>query len=298
MNDFTEEELALLSPEEREAISDSIEDEDKAKELVTEEEVPKEEAAGAGKDDAEDAAPKVEASLEEAEPEEPPKVAPVVVPRQVEPYFVLEAEKTYGTQEEIEAKIAEVDQQFEDGDISLTEFNKQRTAYVQALHEINMFEKINVQVQKAAAEKAWKDSQADFYRDNPDYHEYRVKNVAFVDAVNRLLASDQSKTMTDAQVLNAAKAECEQWFNPSNRAVNPTDKEDVQVPTEKRTVVDAVKKAQAEKAATVKTLSKVPVAKDSMGIDKFDAIDELEGQAFENALAKLSEAELAVYAAR
>lgn len=66
-------------------------------------------------------------------------------------------------------------------------------------------------------EKRWKDSQAAFFASNPEYSTERLKNVAFVDAVNRLLAKEESKAMTDAEVFEAAKKECDAVFYPAGR---------------------------------------------------------------------------------
>ena len=60
-----------------------------------------------------------------------------------------------------------LDTKFEDGDITLAAYNKERAEYVESLTEMKMFDKINAQVQKAAAEKGWKDAQADFFRSQP-----------------------------------------------------------------------------------------------------------------------------------
>ena len=79
--------------------------------------------------------------------------------------------------------------------------------------------------------------------------------------------------------------------------VKPDDSKDPSL-EEKRTAIEAAKKAEAERAAAVKTLAKVPVSEGNQGDDKYDAIDKLTGEAYENAVAKMSDAERAIYAAR
>ena len=51
-------------------------------------------------------------------------------------------------------------------------------------------------------------------------------------------------------------------------------------------------------AAVVKALAKVPVSGGNAGEDKFDIIDKLTGEAYENAVAKMSNTERQAYAAR
>ena len=355
MGKITEDELAMLSPEEREALEGDTENKS-TEEIKAEEEAAaaakaKEEGAGEAKRtverkaveekaseaaeteaaakaeaeaetekleaeakakamaDAEEAAAaqtaKEAADLEAAQKAEEAAAAAVVIAPKVEPIFTLEAEKKHGTREEIEAKMTALDTKFEDGDITLAAYNKERAEYVESLTEMKMFDKINAQVQKAAAEKGWKDAQADFFRSNAEYSTERIKNVAFVDAVNRLLATDESKTMTDAQIFEAAKKECDAVFHPnervkpddSNEQVKPDDS-NVSSLDEKRKAVEAAKKVEADRAAEVKTLAKVPVSEGNQGDDKYDAIDKLTGEAYENAVAKMSDAERTIYAAR
>lgn len=336
MGKITDDELAMLSPEEREALDGDTEnkstDEIKAEEEADAAAKAKEDGAGEAKRviekkeidekaaeaekaeaekieeeakakaaaEAEEAAAaqaaKEAADLEAAKKAEEAATAEAIITPKVEPVFILEAEKKHGTKEEIEAKMSALDTKFEDGDITLAAYNKERAEYVEALTEIKMFEKINAQVQKAAAEKGWKDAQADFFRLNPEYSVERIKNVAFVDAVNRLLATEESKRMTDAQILEMAKKECDTVFHPSEAPKVENVKDTAA--EEKRAAIEAAKKAEAERAAEVKTLAKVPVSEGNQGDDKYDAIDKLTGEAYENAVAKMSDAERAIYAAR
>lgn len=239
------------------------------------------------------------------------KVADAISPKSA-PAFVLEAEKKHGSTAEIEAKMKALDDKFEDGDINLAEYNKSRAEFVESLTEMKMFDKINNQVQKAASERSWKDSQAQFFGNNPEYSLERIKNVAIVDAVNRLLADDESKQLTDAQIFELAKKECDSVFYPNGRqqSGNVVSLDDKRKEVDAAKVADAAKveaqqkalsavqKAEAAKSAAVKTLAKVPVSESNAIIDdKFAAIDKLSGDAYELAVAQLSNTDRATYAA-
>ena len=112
--------------------------------------------------------------------------------------------------------------------------------------------------------------------------------------------------MTDAQIFEAAKKECDAVFHPKGQpkaedgnVVSLDEKRKaVEAAEEKRKAVEEAKKAEAERAAGVKTLAKVPVSEGNTGDDKYDAIDKLTGEAYENAVAKMSDTERAIYAAR
>jgi hypothetical protein len=237
------------------------------------------------------------------------KVAETISPKTA-PAFVLEVEKKFGTADEINEKMKALDVKFEDGDITLAAYNKERADYVEVLTQMTMFATINEQVQKGAAEKAWKDSQAKFFSENPEYSVVRAKNVSIVDAVNRILATPESKTMTDEQIFAAAKVEVDAAFYPEGRPTKqkvttdsaPVDdsakKKAAAEEEAKKKALEEVRKAEAERAASVKTLAKVPVADTNVADNKFDAIDLLSGLAYEAAVAQLSEAERAIYASR
>ena len=335
MAKISDEELEMLSDEERAAIADDTEakstEEIKAEQEADAARVAKEEGGGAAVRSTDQKTPEAIADevaleaaarlkeLEDAEAvakaaadkeaadlaaaEAGANVPPVVTPAKVEPAFVLEAERKHGTKEEIDAKMVALDTKFEDGDVTLAAYNKERAEYVEALTEMKMFNTINAQVQKAAAEKGWKDSQADFFRASPEYSSNRVKNVAFVDSVNRLLATDESKKMTDAQIFAAAKAECDAEFYPAGRKADTSnvvslDEKRKAVEETARKAVEAAQRLEAGKAAAVRTLAKVPVSESNVGDDKYDVIDKLTGMAYEEAIAKMSDAERQVYAAR
>lgn len=268
-----------------------------------------EKAAAAAKIDEE--AAKVAADAKEAADADTARLADekktqeTLAPLTSGPPFILEAEKKHGTKEEIEAKMTELDTKFEDGEIKLSEYNTARAGYVETLTEMKMFGTINAQVQKATAEKAWKDAQVDFFKHNSEYLGERIKNVAYVDAVNRLLATDESKTMTDAEIFEAAKKECDTVFYPTGRQSKADGKKVVDIDTkraeveaEKTKALEAARKLEAEKSAGVKTLAKVPVSEANVGVDKYDLIDKLTGEAYEEAVAKMSDAERKIYAAR
>lgn len=311
MGKITEDELSMLSDEEKAALEGDTEVKS-TEEIKAEEEAAAKAKADEGKTDEEKAAEaKAEADAKVATDTaeaaaalaakeaadlaamERGRAAAAIQPK-ADPPFTLEAEKKHGTIEEIEAKMTALDTKFEDGDITLADYNKERAEYVESITEQRMFATINAQVQKSAAEKGWKDSQADFFSNNAEYLNERLKNVAFVDAVNRLLATEESKAMTDAQIFDAAKKECDAVFYPNGR----TSETKIVDMEEKRKSIDAAKKAEADRAAGVKTLARVPVSEGNVGYDKFDAIDRLTGDAYENAVAKLSDAERAQYATR
>lgn len=233
------------------------------------------------------------------------KVADAISPKTA-PAFVLEAASAHGTIPEIEAKMKTLDEKFEDGDITLAAYNKERAGYVEAITEQKMFDQINRQVQKSAAERSWKDSQATFFGANPEYSLERIKNVAIVDAVNRILETPESKGLSDAQIFEMAKVECDAVFYPNGRVKPPVPeteadakrKADAAVKAlEQRNALTAIQKEEAAKAAAVKTLAKVPVSDVNSSDDKFAALDRLTGLDFENAIAQLSPADRAAYAA-
>jgi hypothetical protein len=122
-------------------------------------------------------------------------------------------------------------------------------------------------------------------------------NLTLVDAVNTILATDESKKMTDAQIFALAKERCDGVYKPRQPKADPGDQAAAEAAARKKALDDA-KAAELAKAAGVITLKDVPAADSSMADDKFDMIDKLEGDAYQNAIARLSDADRAAYAAR
>jgi len=292
---------AAMTDEERaakKAEDDKIEEEAKAKAQADAEKAAAEQAAKEAEDKrkADDAAA--------AEAAEKAKAAAAVAPAAPDPAFVLK-EQSAKTAE----ATAALDAKLEEGEITLAEYNKQ-------LRDL-LYADINEQVLKGAAEKSWKDSQRAFYEQNPEYSgapialegdtpevaaaRARAMNLTLVDAVNTILATDESKKMTDAQIFALAKTRCDGVYKPRQPKGSPSEEAAAKAAAEaaaKKKALDDAKAAELAKATGVKTLKDVPAADSSMADDKFDMIDKLEGDAFQNAIARLSDADRAAYAAR
>ena len=58
-------------------------------------------------------------------------------------------------------------------------------------------------------DQRWEESVRVFFVENPEYAHDRAKNLAFIETVNRLITTEGSKKMTDKEVLEAAKQECD-----------------------------------------------------------------------------------------
>jgi len=332
MADFTDEQLESLSEEERAALEEEDENiqgegddeqgveesasendeegEEDSKSKETEEEADEKEVEGREEEKSEDkfkegSEEEIEAKdkteEQKGEPAEPPPANPL---------FKLDAGTDGKTLEDIDADLQKLDEQFEEGDIPLKDYNSKRDALNQAKFRLAMYEDINKQVAVQFVENNWKAAQKEFFADNPAYQDDQVLNAAFVHVVNGLLATDEGKKMTDRQVLMKARETVEEslWiFSGKANEKDDGEKEDRakkddsskdNAEKEKREVIAAAKKKEAQKGHDSASLAKMPLAESLEGGDKFDVLDKLTGEEFENAIAALSDSERKTYARR
>lgn len=298
MGKLTDDELEMLSDEERAALEDD--------EGADKDEKPKDSNAEddeEDKDDEEEEKAKADeetAAAEAAEKAKSDKAAEAedkaAVPPGPPPPFKLDA-KTGKTLDELNAELKRLDEQFEEGDIALSKYNEERGVALQAKWRIETFEEINKQVAQQTIENHWKAAQADFFSDNKEYFDNAILNAAYVHAVNKLQASDEGKAMSDRMLLLKAKEQVDEALGRTSKATDDGKVKDIDDERAKRKAIADAKRAEADKGKGNVTLDKVPASKGTHE-DRFDALDKLTGEDFENAVAALTDAEREAYERR
>jgi len=256
---LTEEELAML--DEDGGITDDTDDEWIDSELIAPQ-----------LDEPEDAPPPEEEYYEEPEEEK--------VFESSDRY--REVTMTDTVPPELEAAAAELAKKFDDSDIDITEYLKQRATIDRQI--------MTYQIEEANAQKqynAWMDAQDQFMHDNSHYEENRVLYGALDNAVIEIKNDPRSKGLTPTQILHAADYLVRDIFGAKGEAQEGKKRQDVD---------KAVRETNV--APTLPTLDKVPSsAANSTGQDPFSAIERLTGDAKEAAVARLSKEQYAQYLA-
>jgi len=296
---FTDEELAGLSEEERAALEedDDAKGEAEGDEGGTDDERGK---AGEGEGDDGDKGKTLDdgdkggdqgadegADNDKSDAGAAENVAPVN-----SPLFKLDAGAEGKTLEGITEELKKLDEQFEEGDIPLKDYNAQRDALNQAKFRMEMYDDINKQVATQAVENNWKTAQMEFFEENESYRDNPDLNAAFVRRVNNLLATDDGKKMSDRAILQKAREELDESLGLGK---GKSTKEDAD--PGKDALAEA-KKKEAEKGRDGMSLRDIPKSQEAESGDKYDALDKLEGEEFEKAVAALSDAERQAYAVR
>ena len=160
--------------------------------------------------------------------------------------------------EEAKAVFDEAKQKFDDGEIDFQEFDEAKDAYQRLKWKDEDARDFN----KNTRQRVWLDAQDDFFRDNPRIKENRTLHVAYAETVNSMIKTPKGQAMTDAQLLAAAK-----------------------------------QKVMADLASIpgVNDVAKQPSVEAEPDPGEFDYLDRLEGQKFQDALEKLSPAQLERY---
>lgn len=259
---------------------DKAEEEAKAKEkadadakAAAEEKTP-EELKAAAKAEA-DAAEKAEAEKVEKRAEEPPPFVPQVK--------IVDD----GKLEELKTKYEEAKKKFDDGDIDYAEMDEAKDEYNQAKWKKEYAEESNASLRNAR----WEWEQESFLGANKMFMDNETLHVAFVAAVNKLIVSDEGKTMSDRDVLRAAKEKVEKDLG----MLKPADDKGTDKEKEKQEAIRKAKEKMGDKGKIPPDIGGLPEAEENTDENEFSYLDRLEGDAYQRALDRLTPSQLERY---
>lgn len=298
--ELTEEELAMLTPEELAGLKEGGDDDSEHEEeeddanLTDEERAAQEQAAAAaaaGNDDPaavaaakaeSDAAAAAEAAkaLEQEQQQQPAQFKPGDVPL-IRPGQTDDAE---ARTKELEGKLDAMAQQFEDGEITTTEFLKQQREIGRDLIRIEMQQfrtELSNETTQARSEQAWYESVGKFLGDNPEISTSELRLQSY-DAVLRGVTGDEANAgKSDVELLTMAR---DKWAKELGIEPKPAAKDP-------KPTTETPRKSGQDRPATP-SLNDVPAAQQqTMDDGKFSHLDRLADSdpvAFEEALGKLS----------
>ncbi|MBC2712872.1 MAG: hypothetical protein HGJ94_18340 [Desulfosarcina sp.] len=259
------------------AEADKAATDDKAAEAKAKEDA---DAKALAEKEAADAAAAKEADEVPAPQQTQPPQLPSVDPEK------LEAAKT---------KFDEAKTQFDDGEIDYQAFDEIKTEY----NRLRWKDEDAKEYNQNARHFQWQGSQDKFFEDNPRFLSNQTLNAAYVATVNRILKTEDGATMTDDQLLAAAKKQVE---SDLVLTADPTATEAEEV---KRQAAEKARKAKAIAAAksgnadrsTIEDgdIAKLPSAEEESDPSEFDYLDRLDGEKFQEAIEKLTPAQLERY---
>jgi hypothetical protein len=273
-DDYTEQELAGLGPEERAALDADMDSDDKAS-LNPREEF--------------DDDPEEEEDLLEGEAEKTPAVAAGKPAEQAEEEdsgerrIVLDVPKVEVTPE-YKAALADLDTKFTEGELTLTDYNTARDALVQdhmtKVVSANVTAEINQQVET----KTWQANVKDFL-DDPKHTIYKTDPILYNtlnEQIKALAADSANSEKTDRWILNEAHAQVAARFKTGEEVPRPKPKDPKK---------EAIEARRPNLASVPKTLSDVPAAAGMEGDNEFASLEQLEKKdsaAYERALARMT----------
>jgi len=269
-DDYTEEEIAGMSPDEQAALEDGLEEgsgDDDAFENDLEEDDSNDneepEDKGSNDEDPDDAEEETTADSDEDQDADNP--------------FVTKLDASVA--EDIASQLTELDDVFEAGDISLSDYNAQRDNLRDEQIMAKMAEKHNEQ----SADQLWDWQQNRFYGDHSEYESDPIRFGA-LDSALRTLYQEESNTGKEGDwFLNEAHklVEASMGKSPGN--------DDPVADTNKKTVTTKTN-SRSKEVDVPKTLANMPAADDNQVTDsKYNVLDKLEGMDLESALAGMSD---------
>lgn len=184
---------------------------------------------------------------------------------------------------ELEEAAAVIAKKFDDSEIDITEYLKQRALIDRQI--------VNFQIEEANQQKAynsWMDAQDTFLTENRHYLENAVLFSALDKAVIEVKADVRSRGLSASQIMAAADYLVRDAFNQEQKPAKTVE----------------TKKAEAKPAKPTNTLPNLPTldripasSQNDTGTDPFSAIERLQGDAKEAAVAKLSKEQFEQYLA-
>jgi|GEM_PF-2710255 len=270
--EFTEAELALMTEEERNAVLESGHEDRKA--VSDQEEVDDgEKEEGRGEKEAE--------GREEVGGE-----AETPAGRQSHGAFVPFLQMG-GGEDEIQAKLDELDKQLYEGDIDIIQYTKERDPLIQQRTESRMAAKFNEQ----SAEQLWKYEQNLFFSSNPEYRDDPVLNGA-LQRVFRSLDTQENAGKTGLELLTEAHRQVEASLAArygGSGIKSPGAEQQKQEAQQQKQSLPKHDKSARDRVVLPRTLSDVPVAEaNDTGQSEFEHLDNLSGIEFEKALSRLT----------
>jgi len=186
------------------------------------------------------------------------------------------------------ADAAALEQKLDDGEIEYEEYEREKELLKEELHRGWSREEF----QRQQLEQQWKAEQEEFFQGNDYLRGNPIVYDAFAKEVNRLLNDKAWANKPGEEVLTEAKKAIDSAFGTGKETAEP-EKAQKGKKTPGKKSVDKAKKAGANRQSP-KTLKDVPAA-DHNSDGAFDYLDDLEGAAFEKAIAKLTPEEMEAY---
>ena len=232
------------------------------------------EADEAAKADADDAV------TEESEGEPEPEAAKAEPEAKVEEP-APSADPVPSVLDKLNADLVELKKQFDDGEVSIDEYIDAKSALDRQIVKAEL----KAELAQESANKSWEQSQKEFLGQNAYLRDNEVLFDAFAMQVNKLLADPKSASMSDADLLKAAQARVDAAIGrkPDSEPPAKTDE----------SAIRNAKKEAADRSRAPKTLQGIPAAAPADDVDgnPFAYLDRLNGEEFEAAIAKLSDAD-------
>jgi len=290
-NNFTEEELANLTDEEREALDldesedkteDKTEDESESESNDEPEDEPESESEGELNDGKDDDSADADSNEDEASKDD--DVESLVEVASVDAKAKVDGDSY--TEEAYRDDMKSLTEKHQDGDIEDWEFEASKNDLNFNYNQARQNE-INANAAAADAAASWEADQAAFFAATKKFAENTILNGALNAVIQDIEASGEGAGLNGAQLLHQAAIKVNEAFE------SVADKKEVSASNE------PVKRPRPKKSdkQMPESLGDIPAASDSDSGEKglFDKLDSLDGEALEDAVAALSTADKVRY---
>lgn len=279
--EFTEAELALMTEEERKAVLEGGHEDRKAVSGQEGEVNDGEKEKGGGEKEAERQG---EGGREEVGGKaETPAEMQQQAPGAFVPFLQMG-----GGEDDLQAKLDDLDKQLEEGDIDIIQYTKERDPLIQQRTEARLAAKFNEQ----SRDQLWKYEQNLFFNSNPEYRDDPVLNGA-LQRIFRSLDTQENAGKTGLELLTEAHKQVEASlaarYGGGVKTPGAEQGKQQNQAKDQRPQLPKQDKPARDRVNLPRTLSDVPIAEaNDTGQGEFAHLDNLSGIEFERALARLT----------
>lgn len=188
---------------------------------------------------------------------------------------------------ELKESLDSAKKQFDEGEIDFAKFSEVKDVYNENRWKADFAKEANSNL----VDERWKWEQDRFLDENQKYRDNSMLNSAFVSAVNTIVSSEAGEGLGDREVLQQAMDEIEGKLKDLGVGVQEEKPKD-----EKKEAIKAAKKSDGDRTNIPKDLNGVPAASDNDDkTSEFAQLDKLSGEKFQEAIDKMTPAQLAKY---
>lgn len=212
--------------------------------------------------------------------------------RQTAPPYITKLSVNEEELKTAEDALADTQKKFNEGEVDFAALSKAQRDF----DKLSWKKELATEINEGSRQSAWEHEQQLFLDENQQFRDNTSMNLLFVSTVNNLLADKDNAKLSDRDILDKAREIISKDLGGTPDADNDTNdnNNNTAKKKEKDRLLKDAKKAVSDKTKIPKTLKDLPNA-EMEGGGKFEYLDNLSGNKYEEAISNMSDKEFEEY---